>query len=77
MTEAEEIAKLDYELNQVKTQYKNLAEKVRNMMDCQQAYFKSKKDWQLLKKSKVLEDEVREILDPKPVSQGIIDFLAR
>lgn len=51
--------------------------KVAEMLDCQQKYFKSNKDYQLLKTAKALEAEVRELITPKPVkvSQASMEFL--
>jgi len=54
-----------------------LVDKVRKMLAAQKAYFKSNKDIQLLKISKALEKEVDDIVNPKPVSQAQLDFLAR
>jgi hypothetical protein len=39
--------------------YEYLKKKIIEMLDCQQAYFKSNKDFQLLKKAKALETEIR------------------
>jgi len=69
--------KLNYELNEVKAKYKNLSDKVRKMLELQQSYFKSKKDWQIFKAAKAMEGEVDAIVNPKPVSQAQMDFLAR
>lgn len=52
-----------------KMKYEHLVKKVNEMLDCQQAYFKSKKDFQLLKKSKAIKQEVRDICNPKPPKQ--------
>lgn len=59
--------------------YEHLAGKVRDMLAAQKAYFKSNKDFHLLKKSKAIEKEVDDIVNPKtnPVSQATIDWLAR
>jgi len=75
MTDEEQ--KLNYELNEVKAKYKNLSDKVRKMLELQQSYFKSKKDWQIFKAAKAMEGEVDAIVNPKPVSQAQMDFLAR
>lgn len=40
---------------ELQRKYEHLKKKVGEMLDCQQAYFKSNKDFQLLKKSKGLE----------------------
>lgn len=52
---------------------------VRDMIDAQQAYFKSNKDYQLLKVSKAIESEVKELVNPKPkkISQATIDWLGQ
>ena len=65
------------ELNLFKVKHKHFTNKVKEMMDCQQAYFKSNKDFQLLKKSKMLEAEIRDIINPKPVKQQTFDWLAQ
>lgn len=59
--------------------YLKLAEKVRQMLAAQKAYFRSNKDFQLLKVSKAIEKEVDEMVNPKPnhTSQATLDFLAR
>lgn len=56
-----------------------LKAKVRDMLSAQQAYFKSGKDIQLLKVSKAIESEVKEMVSDKPnkVSQATMEFLAR
>ena len=56
----------------------NLKKKVIEMLDCQQLYFKTR-DVQVLKKSKSLESEVRNLCSPKQTNQGVLsfDFLAR
>jgi hypothetical protein len=60
-----------------KLRYLKLAEKVRQMLAAQKAYFKSGKDYQMLMASKKLEKEVDEIVNPKPSSQATIDWLAQ
>lgn len=77
MTEAQKIQSLEYELSNIKAAYKHLSNKVRDMLSIQRAYFKSGKDVQLLRKSKAIEKEVDDIVNPKPVAQGSMDFLAR
>lgn len=59
--------------------YEHLAGKVRDMLAAQKAYFRSKKDFQLLRTSKAIEQEVEEIVNPKkrPVSQATIEWLGR
>lgn len=56
----------------------HLKKKVIEMLDCQQLYFKTR-DVQVLKKSKALESEVRNLCSKKPTNQGTLsfDFLAR
>lgn len=49
--------------------YNKLAEKVREMLAVQKAYFKSNKDFQILKRSKALEAELDEMVNPKPKVQ--------
>lgn len=68
---------LQEQLAAVKAKYKKLSDKVLETLDCQQAYFKSNKDYQLLKKSKAVEAELREIIKPKPVSLASIDWLGQ
>lgn len=61
-----------------KVKYEILAKKVTDMLDTQQAYFKSNKDIQLLKKSKALEADVRAFINPKTSEQtSLFEFLAR
>lgn len=67
---------LQFQNDELKARYKRLAEKVTEMMDCQQLYFK-RKDYQVLIRSKVLEKEVRELLNPKEKSQLSMEFLGR
>lgn len=59
--------------------YLHLAQKVRDMLAAQKAYFKSNKDFQLLKVSKAIEKQVDDLVNPKPnkVSQATLDLLAR
>lgn len=57
--------------------YLQLADKVRKMLAAQKAYFRSNKDFQLLKVSKALETEVNDIVNPKPSSQASIEWLGR
>lgn len=45
--------------------YDSLVEKVKLMLDTQQAYFKSK-DRNLLTKSKAIEQQVRKMINPEP-----------
>lgn len=62
-----------------KKKYEHLESMVRDMIDAQQAYFKSNKDYQLLKVSKAIEAEVKELVNPKPkkISQATIDWLGQ
>lgn len=78
MTQEQEILRLQNELSMLRDQYNFLFEKVKKMLDAQQAYFKSNKDIQLLKVSKAIEKEVKDFIQPKQqqVSQGTIDWLA-
>jgi hypothetical protein len=62
---------------ELKLKYNNLADKVRKMLAAQKAYFKSNKDFQLLKVSKSLEAEVNDIVNPKPTTQGTLDWLGQ
>ncbi len=60
--------------------YNKLAEKVRTMLAAQKAYFRSNKDFQLLKVSKEIEKEVDEMVNPKPQTQQSFfsdEFLGR
>jgi hypothetical protein len=57
-------------------QFESFKKKVKEMLECQQAYFKTK-DFQLLKKSKAMEKEVRDIITPKQSSQATIDWLGQ
>lgn len=59
---------------ELQRKYEHLKKKVGEMLDCQQAYFKSNKDFQLLKKSKGLEKEVRELINPKQTNQTELSF---
>ena len=65
---------MDYELA-----YMKLKAKVSDMLQAQQDYFKSNRDQALLKKSKAIEKEVREMINPKPTSQLFLseEFLGR
>jgi hypothetical protein len=65
---------LQLQLDETKLKYKKLRDKIVEVLDCQQAYFKSRKDFQLLKKSKTLETELREMINPKPKPQGSLPF---
>lgn len=67
---------LQFQNDELKAKYKKLAEKVTEMMDCQQQYFKSK-NYHLLIRSKQLEKEVRDILNPKEKPQLSMEFLGR
>lgn len=59
--------------------YLKLSEKVRQMLAAQKAYFKSNKDFQLLKVSKAIEKEVDDMVNPKEnrSQQASFEFLAR
>lgn len=59
--------------------YHKLAEKVRAMLAAQKAYFRSRKDFQLLKVSKAIESEVDEMVNPKKpeVSQSTMNWLGQ
>lgn len=74
----EEIAKLkdEDELSLTKTKYKRLSDKITEILDAQNLYFKTK-DFQLLRKSKVLETELRNTINPKPTSQAEIEWLGQ
>ena len=65
------------ENEEIKLRYNKLAGLVREMLATQQLYFKSGKDFQLLKKSKALEAQVNDIVNPKPTSQAQIDWLGQ
>ena len=65
------------ENEEIKLRYNKLAGLVREMLATQQLYFKSNKDFQLLKKSKALEAQVNDIVNPKPTSQAQIDWLGQ
>lgn len=61
-----------------KIRYMQLRDKVREMLDAQQAYFRSHKDFQLLKKSKAIETEVKDLVSNKPKSsQAQLDWLGQ
>jgi hypothetical protein len=64
---------------ELEIRYNLLSSKVKDLLDAQQAYFKSNKDFQLLRKSKALEQEVRNLITPKAkVQQGLpFEFLAQ
>lgn len=66
---------IDYKLK-----HDHLAKKVKEMLAAQKAYFKSNKDFQLLKVSKALEKEVDELVNPKPPQAPTLfseEFLGR
>lgn len=65
---------LQFQLDEMKLKYKKLKDKAAEVLDCQQAYFRSRKDYQLLKKSKALEAELLEMINPKPNPQGSLSF---
>ncbi len=65
------------ENQELQLRHEYLVRKVKEMLEAQQAYFKSGKDFQLLKKSKAIEKEVRDIVFPKQVSQSEIDWLGK
>jgi len=62
---------------ELKRRYDYLVDLTRKLLAAQKAYFKSNKDHQLLMKSKAIERELDEFVNPKPVSQAQLDFLAR
>lgn len=72
----EELAKQHSDLQKQHTAFKN---KVLEMLNTQQAYFKSNKDFHLLKTSKALEKEVRDLITPPPVkvAQTTMEFLGQ
>jgi hypothetical protein len=59
--------------------YETLVTAVKEMLEAQQAYFKSNKDIQLLKVSKGKEARVKELVTPKVQreSQGSFEWLAQ
>lgn len=59
-----------------KLKYVRLAEKVKLMMATQKEYFKTRHP-NVLSKSKALEKEVDEMINPKPSNQAMFDWLAR
>lgn len=63
----------------LENEYAAFKKKVKDMLDTQQAYFKSGKDAQLLIKSKALEKEVRELITPPvaKVAQATMQFLGQ
>lgn len=65
---------MDYE-----HEYLKLRAKVREMLAAQKAYFKSRKDFQLLKKSKAIEKEVDDLVNPKnnEATQATFEWLAK
>ncbi len=67
-----------------KLKYETLAATVKQMLEAQQDYFKSRNAEpsarkQLLMKSKSIEARVKQMVDPKPerISQATMDFLAK
>jgi len=62
---------------ELQLKYNKLVEKVRMMLEAQQAYFKSNKNYFLLKTSKAIESEVNAMINPKPSSQTEIDWLGQ
>ena len=63
---------------EILNRYNRFKSLVKTMLDAQQDYFKRGKDIQKLRKSKAIEKEVRDIVDPKPVdNQGMLEFLGR
>jgi hypothetical protein len=61
-----------------KVKYEILVKKITDLLDTQQAYFKSNKDIQLLKKAKALEADVKKFINPKLSEQtSLFEFLAR
>lgn len=65
---------------ELQLKYNKLVDKVKKMMAAQKAYFKSNKDFQLLRISKALEKEVEDMVNPKPQTQQNLfndEFLGR
>lgn len=56
--------------------HEHLKKKVLEMLDTQQLYFKTR-DVQVLKKSKALESEVRELINPKKKLQAELEWLGQ
>lgn len=63
---------------ELQAKYNHFKSKVAEMLDAQQLYFKTR-DVQVLRKSKAIEAEVRDIITPKAVkqAQSEFNFLAR
>lgn len=61
---------------ELQIRYEHLKKKVLEMLDTQQLYFKTR-DVQVLKKSKALESEVRELINPKKKLQAELDWLGQ
>lgn len=64
------------ENSELEKKYNHLVTKVRVMLDAQKAYFKTR-DMQKLKQAKALEKEVDELINPPPIRQADIDWLAK
>lgn len=63
---------------EIQARYNHLADKARKMLTAQRAYFKSNKDFQLLKIAKSLEKEVDELINPtQKQQQDLFEFLAK
>ena len=58
-----------------KLKYVRLAEKVKLLLITQEDYFK-RKNIGALHKSKALEKEIKEMINPKPSNQAMFDWLA-
>lgn len=61
---------------ELERRYLRLKAKVKDMMTMQKLYFRTR-DPQTLVKSKELEKEVWELIDPKPTTQLPFEFLAQ
>lgn len=60
-------------------EYAAFKQRVKEMLEAQQAYFKRGKDIHLLKASKAIEKEVRDLITPPvvKVAQATMDFLGQ
>ena len=61
---------------ELQIRHEHLKKKVLEMLDTQQLYFKTR-DVQVLKKSKALESEVRELINPKKKLQAELEWLGQ
>lgn len=68
---------LAYELQQSEIRYNNLAENVRKLLKAKEDWMKDRTNEKKKQTYFAYEKRLKELIDPKPKSQAVIDWLAQ